>query len=59
MSAAMRCPYCGSDDVECVVENREHAHQCHACGACDRYHGPAKRKPHDEATAAAMGWGPS
>lgn len=31
MTNKIRCPRCGSDDVECV-EKPHHNHICHACG---------------------------
>ena len=38
MSANMRCPYCGSTDVECTERNRRHEHLCHRCEAIDKYY---------------------
>lgn len=34
---AMRCPYCGSDNTECVDTRNRHAHICHGCDRTDEY----------------------
>lgn len=33
----MKCPYCGSSDVECDENTAHHVHVCNACGHKDIY----------------------
>lgn len=42
MTGGMRCPSCGSTDVDCIPT--PHAHVCHACGKRDQYEAPKAKR---------------
>jgi hypothetical protein len=37
MSNVIRCPQCGSDNVECKDDHGYHGHLCHDCGYTGEY----------------------
>lgn len=39
-SETMKCPYCGSKDVECDETRDHHVHLCNGCGHKDIYRIP-------------------
>lgn len=36
-SSTMKCPMCGSNDVDCHENTVRHVHECNACGHKDIY----------------------